>query len=87
MSPWKASQVTFYFRCQKIIVKMLLFIFFINHLSAERRLIETIELSYGQFDAYFMDPVEMEQARFFSNLKLGSFSERVKTLEKSNRSL
>ena len=43
---------------------MFLFVLLIKNLFAEPELIETVDLSYGKFDAYFMDPVEMEEVRF-----------------------
>ena len=44
--------------------KMFLFVFLIKSLLAEPELIETVDLSYGKFDAYFMEPLEIEEVKF-----------------------
>ena len=53
---------------------MLLFIALISKvISIDPEFIETVELSYGKFDAYFMSPLEMKEGKvlnvdFFDDL-------------------
>ena len=53
-------------RKSKIMIPYLVLIGFLVVASADPEFIETVELTYGKYDVYFMSPLEMEEGKIVS---------------------